>query len=250
MESLTLFVIGANPLLMGLQKFSKKTLLNVISTQRQCPATNRGSSTCRRLWIQRESWNISYISALGAELVLNGRAEIAWFRLTPLVFILDKKLREKNPSFAMYVALARGERSQQQSIHFFAQRVTCDCLEKEFNLKEAKKEARKSECMNCKKEETKKKLLLCSRCNAAQYCSKDCQVSRTGANTSPIATNRARKPKLRRRKKIKLSRNIRCTSSRMVRLLHVNPLLGVQMEEGVDKFTPKRLAARKYHLIG
>jgi len=54
------------------------------------------------------------------------------------------------------------------SIAHFAKKVSCDCLENKFDLKDIKKLATTAKCNNCEKEMPTKKLSFCSRCNSVQ----------------------------------------------------------------------------------
>lgn len=130
---------------------------------------------------QEERWAASYLAALGTELILRGNnqcpgAEVAYFALA--TYIMTMSINENaglTDGFAFDLANSAGKMVQ-ESISFFSKRNGCSCLEEKFNIKRVKKEASMSQCSNCKEENSKKKLYLCSRCNNAQYCSKDCQT--------------------------------------------------------------------------
>ena len=132
---------------------------------------------------QEERWNMSYLAALGTELILRGNsdtcpcpgAEIALFALA--TYIMSMSINEKGMTDQLAFDLANSEgKMVQESIKFFSKTNGCSCLEEKFNMKRVKKEASMSQCSNCKEENSKRKLYLCSRCSSAQYCSKDCQT--------------------------------------------------------------------------
>jgi hypothetical protein len=130
---------------------------------------------------QEERWNVSYLAALGTELILRGGhnkfpgAEIAFYALATYIMSSRNEKMRLSDGFAADMANSEGKMVQ-ESLKFFSKRNGCSCLEEKFNMKRVKKEASMSQCSNCKEENSKKKLYLCSRCSTAQYCSKDCQT--------------------------------------------------------------------------
>ena len=58
---------------------------------------------------------------------------------------------------------------------FFRKRIACSCLDDKW--KQVKRQPKLGACMHCNQQNRRSELMLCTRCRAGQYCSKDCQLT-------------------------------------------------------------------------
>lgn len=59
---------------------------------------------------------------------------------------------------------------------FFKKRIQCSCLDEKW--KQVKKRQPKlGVCVHCNQQKRRSELMLCTRCRAGQYCSKECQLA-------------------------------------------------------------------------
>jgi len=117
---------------------------------------------------EEQRWQISFLSALGAELVIQDMGEISYIVLGVQISSIESNLYNKTNHASMIDTLNAANKLKEVSIAHFAKKVSCDCLKNKFNLKDIKKVATTAKCNNCEKEMSTKKLSFCSRCNSVQ----------------------------------------------------------------------------------
>lgn len=59
-------------------------------------------------------------------------------------------------------------------VKFCRKRTPCSCLDKIY--KELKQQSKTGMCHHCKRRVERRALLVCSKCQASQYCSRKCQI--------------------------------------------------------------------------
>ena len=63
---------------------------------------------------------------------------------------------------------------ERETLRFYSKRISCSCLKERYSAVKAL-QAKTGTCSYCQKTVERSALMVCSRCNFFDYCSRDCQ---------------------------------------------------------------------------